>query len=138
PGEVGLEVKNLSLAHPFKPRKVIDDVSFEVRAGEIVGIAGSEGNGQSELVECITGLLRPDSGTILLRSGDKAHVITHDSASRRRELGLPHVPEDRNGRGLVLPYSAAQNSVLGDHYRPPYAGTLGILDEGAIADHAKK
>src|SRR5690606_14488411 len=80
----------------------------------------------------------PDSGTILLRSGDKAHDITHDSARRRRELGLSHVPEDRNGRGLVLPYSAAQNSVLGDHYRPPYAGTLGLLDEGAIADHAKK
>ena len=138
PGEVGLEVKNLSLAHPFKPRNVIDDVSFEVRAGEIVGIAGIEGNGQSELVECLTGLLQPDSGTILLSSGSEVHDITHDSARRRRELGLSHVPEDRNGRGLVLPYSAAQNSILGDHYHSPYAGPLGLLDDGAIAEHAAK
>ena len=138
PGEVGLNVENLSLAHPFKPRKVLDGVSFEVRAGEILGVAGIEGNGQSELVECITGLLQPDDGRIWLRSEGTLHDITHESARRRRELGLSHVPEDRNGRGLVLPYTAAQNSILGDHHHEPYAGALGLLDEQAIADHARK
>jgi len=138
PGEVGLRVEDLSLAHPFKPRKVLDGVSFEVRAGEILGVAGIEGNGQSELVECITGLLKPDGGHIWLRSGGELHDITNESARRRRELGLSHVPEDRNGRGLVLPYSAAQNSILGDHHRKPYAGALGILDEPTIAEHARK
>ncbi|HZJ08473.1 MAG TPA: ABC transporter ATP-binding protein [Trueperaceae bacterium] len=138
PGEVGLDVSGLSLAHSFKPRKVLDDVSFEVRTGEILGVAGIEGNGQSELVECITGLLRPDDGRICIRSGGEWHDITHESARRRRELGLSHVPEDRNGRGLVLHYTAAQNSILGDHYRAPYAGAFGLLDETAIAAHANK
>src|SRR5690606_17134938 len=120
PGATALKVEHLSLAHPTKPKKVLDDVSFDVRRGEILGVAGIEGNGQSELVECITGLLKPDSGSIWVASGGEFHDITAASARQRRALGVSHVPEDRNGRGLVLPYSAALNSVLGDHYREPY------------------
>ena len=138
PGAVGLRVDRLTLAHPFKPKNVLDDVSFEVRRGEILGVAGIEGNGQSELVECITGLLPSDSGTVEVLSGGAMHDVTHDTARRRRELGISHVPEDRNGRGLVLPYSAALNAILGDHHRAPYAGGFGILDDGAINAHAKK
>jgi len=138
PGAAALKVEGLTLAHDVKPKNVLDDVSFTVRKGEILGVAGIEGNGQSELVECITGLLKPDSGTISVLSGGTFHDVTFETARRRRELGVSHVPEDRNGRGLVLPYSAALNSVLGDHYRAPYAGTFGILDDGAINDHATK
>ncbi|HET8985930.1 MAG TPA: ABC transporter ATP-binding protein [Trueperaceae bacterium] len=138
PGDVALKVEHLTLAHATKPKNVLDDVGFEVRTGEVLGVAGIEGNGQSELVECITGLLQPDSGTISVLADGTFHDITHESARRRRELGVSHVPEDRNGRGLVLPYSAALNSVLGDHYREPYVGPLGILDDGAINAHATK
>ena len=138
PGAVALKVQNLALAHPTKPKNVLDDVSFEVRKGEVLGVAGIEGNGQSELVECITGLLLPGSGSISILSDGTFHDITHETARRRRELGVSHVPEDRNGRGLVLPYTAALNSVLGDHYREPYTGAFGILDDGAINAHATK
>ncbi len=137
-GEVGLTVENLTLAHPFKPKNVLDEVSFEVRRGEILGVAGIEGNGQSELVECITGLLAADSGRITMLSNGIVHDVTTESARRRRELGISHVPEDRNGRGLVLPYSAALNSILGDHHRAPYADASGLLDNGAINEHATK
>ncbi len=137
PGEVALKVSELTLKHPVKPKLVLDGVSFEVRQGEILGIAGIEGNGQSELVECITGLERADSGTVALRRGGALIDITDTSARARRELGVSHVPEDRNGRGLVLPYTAAMNSVLGDHYRAPYSNRLGLLDESAIDEHAR-
>jgi len=138
PGEVGLEVRDLRLKHPVKPKMVLDGVSFAVRKGEILGIAGIEGNGQSELVECVTGLANADSGQILVREGGELKDIARDSARRRREVGLSHVPEDRNGRGLVLPFSAAMNAILGDHHRAPYAGAMGLLDEAAIEEHAKK
>ena len=137
PGEVALKVSDLTLKHPVKPKFVLDGVSFELRAGEILGIAGIEGNGQSELVECITGLESADSGSIALRQGASLVEISGASARSRRELGISHVPEDRNGRGLVLPYTAAMNSVLGDHYRPPFSNRVGLLDDAAIEAHAK-
>ncbi len=138
PGEVALAVENLVLAHPFKPRNVIDGVSFEVRKGEVLGVAGIEGNGQSEMVECITGMLSGYQGRVSMLSGGRMHDVSHATSRERRELGMSHVPEDRNGRGLILPFTAAQNSILGDHYRPPYAGVAGLLDESAIRDHAAK
>ena len=134
PGEVRLEVEGLALKHPVKPRQVLDGVSFALRSGEILGIAGIEGNGQSELVEVITGLLPADQGTVTLAGED----VTASNARERRQRGLSHVPEDRNERGLILPFSAAMNSVLGDHYRAPYATRLGLLDNSAIEQHAKR
>ncbi|CAN5802563.1 ABC transporter ATP-binding protein [soil metagenome] len=134
PGEVRLELDHITVSSPHKQRPIVDDVSFTVRAGEIVGIAGIEGNGQSELVECIAGLQRADSGTITLEGRD----TTFESAQRRREEGLSHVPEDRFERGLVPSYSSALNTVLGDHYHAPFANRLGFLNESVIEDYAKR
>ena len=148
PGDVALEVRDLVLKHPLKPRNVIDGVSFQLRKGEILGIAGIEGNGQSELVEVITGLRPADAGQVLVDGHDAVEQrrgvstglndVTQDSARQRRELGVSHVPEDRNGRGLITQFNAALNSILGDHYRPPFAGRAGLLDDAAIEDHARR
>ncbi|CAN5667865.1 ABC transporter ATP-binding protein [soil metagenome] len=133
-GDVRLEVDDLQLRHGVKHHPLLDHVSFEVRAGEILGVAGIEGNGQTELVEVITGLRSADAGRVLLDGVDVSAL----DARKRRERGLSHVPEDRNERGLVRPFSAAMNAVLGDHHRPPFAGAFGLLDQGAIEAHARR
>jgi simple sugar transport system ATP-binding protein len=107
-------------------------VSFDVRAGEIVGIAGVEGNGQTELIEALAGLV-PESqvtGTISFDGCDLRAV----DARRRREIGIAHVPEDRHRRGLLLEFSLAENAILGVHYRAPAASGAGaiLLDQKAI------
>jgi len=107
-------------------------VSFTVRAGEIVGIAGVEGNGQSELVEALAGLVPRErtSGRIELLGED----VTALPARRRKERGIAHIPEDRHRRGLVLDFDLAENAILGVHDRPPaVAGPGGVwLDRAAI------
>jgi simple sugar transport system ATP-binding protein len=112
--------------------KPVDNVTFEVRAGEIVGIAGVEGNGQTELVEALAGLVDPlrVSGDILL----KGQSLSGVSARRRRELGIAHIPEDRHRRGLLLEFGLTENCILGVHYRPPITMLPGeaILDNGEI------
>ena len=112
--------------------KRLNDVSFEVRAGEIVGIAGVEGNGQTELIEALAGLI-PGShvtGKISFEGKD----VTSADARRRKELGIAHVPEDRHRRGLLLDSSLAENTILGVHYRKPAVTGPGgiILDEKGI------
>ncbi len=134
PQEVRLEVEGLTLRHPVKPRDVLDGVSLQVRAGEIVGLAGIEGNGQSELIECITGLRTPDGGTIRLMGQD----VTRASGRARRTAGLSHVPEDRNARGLIGTYATTMNAVLGDHHAPPFANRFGVLQLEAIREHAER
>ena len=134
PKDVRLEVRDLRLKHPVKPRAVLDDVSLTVRAGEILGVAGIEGNGQTELVECITGLRLPDGGVVRLMDRD----VTTATARARRGGGLSHVPEDRNARGLIATYSASMNSVLGDHHHAPYANRGGFLDLARIDEHAER
>ncbi|HZI86599.1 MAG TPA: ABC transporter ATP-binding protein [Pyrinomonadaceae bacterium] len=129
-GATQLSVRNLSVAGK-DGTKPIKDVSFEVRKGEILGIAGVEGNGQTELIEALAGLIAPSqlSGEIRIEDRD----ITKEGARIRRELGIAHIPEDRHRRGLLLEFNLAENSILGVHYRPPivsYAGTF--LDSGAI------
>jgi ABC-type uncharacterized transport system ATPase subunit len=111
--------------------KAVNDVSFEVRSGEIVGIAGVEGNGQTELIEALAGLTEPPqlSGSIKFEGQD----ITNLGARIRRELGIAHIPEDRHRRGLLLDFSLAENAILGVHYRPPIVSTAGVfLDDNAI------
>ncbi|HEY5443745.1 MAG TPA: ATP-binding cassette domain-containing protein, partial [Pyrinomonadaceae bacterium] len=114
--------------------KPLNDISFEVRRGEIVGIAGVEGNGQTELMEALAGLIEPSklSGQMDFAGTD---LIRKDARSRR-ELGIAHIPEDRHRRGLLLDFSLAENSILGVHYRKPIASSLGeiFLDDGAIQD----
>ena len=113
----------------------MDRVSFDVRAGEIVGIAGVEGNGQTELIEALSGLAEASTVSGEIRLGDQD--ITRFGARARRELGIAHIPEDRHRRGLLLEFDLAENSILGVHYRKPaaYAGGI-LLDDPAIRRHA--
>ncbi len=121
-----LDVRGLSVAgrHGIN----VNDVSFSVRAGEIVGIAGIEGNGQTELIECLAGLLPATAGEIDF----EGKSITHASARHLKELGIAHIPEDRHRRGLLLNSDLGENSILGVHYRPPVAAAAGFLDNSAI------
>ena len=121
PGAVTLSVRNLRVASGFS--RTVDDVSFDVRSGEIVGIAGVEGNGQRELIEAIAGLIEPAhvSGDIVL----DGRSITGLDARRRRERGIAHIPEDRHRRGLLLEFGLDENAILGVHYRPPV--TSGVI-----------
>jgi simple sugar transport system ATP-binding protein len=96
---------------------VLDDVSLRVRAGEIVGIAGVEGNGQTALLECILGLHTPSSGTIELEGRAMSDVSTRT----RREMGLGYIPEDRQHDGLILPAPLWENVALGHQTLPPAA-----------------
>jgi ABC-type uncharacterized transport system ATPase subunit len=125
----GLEVKDLVVIGSRKTR-VVDGVSFTVNAGEIFGIAGVEGNGQTELIEAIAGLRKIESGTIRIGVDD---IAEHNVASRR-DMGLAHIPEDRHRRGLVLDYSIADNLVLG--IQDEFTRT-GILDAGRIDANAR-
>lgn len=116
PGEVVLEVKDLVVTDD-RFQVAVDGVSFEVRAGEILGIAGVQGNGQTELVEAITGLRQAEEGAIRLLGKD----ITRAAPRVITELGVGHIPEDRQQDGLVLPFPVMDNLVLCQYYLPPYA-----------------
>ena len=125
PGETVLEVRDLKISG--KHGAAVDNVSFVVRAGEIVGIAGIEGNGQTELVEALSGLCKVGSGSVEFQGKD----VTNISARRLKELGIAHIPEDRHKRGLLLNSDLAENSILGVHYRPPVAAG-GFMSGSAI------
>ncbi len=119
PGEPVLQVENLSVKDAGGSLRV-NDVSFEVRAGEIVGIAGVDGNGQTELIEALAGLRRASGGRVLL--GGKE--ITNLPPGEIRESGLGHIPEDRQRRGLVLDFSVSENAVLGQQRKYASWGML--------------
>jgi simple sugar transport system ATP-binding protein len=131
PAAPTLRVRDLSVT-TASGRRVVDTVSFDVRAGEIVGIAGVEGNGQTELIETLAGLVDPArvSGEVMLDGKN----VTAMSARRRREHGIAHIPEDRHRRGLLLEFGLTENAILGVHYRPPVTAYPGhvILDDGEI------
>ena len=127
-----LEVKDLVVPSARKANAV-DRVSFAVAPGEILGIAGVEGNGQTELIEAIAGLAKVSSGSIVLSGQD----ITQSSVRMRGDIGLSHIPEDRHERGLVLEYSIADNLILGQQHRfTSGGGRLGALDIARITKHA--
>jgi len=130
-GSEALQVRDLTVTTADGSKRV-DSVSFEVRRGEIVGIAGVEGNGQTELIEALAGLTQPArlSGEIRFDNRD----ITRSGARFRREIGIAHIPEDRHRRGLLLEFSLAENSILGVHYRRPIVAYPGnaFLDSDAI------
>ena len=132
PGRVILSVRRLSM----KGR--LNGISFVIRAGEILGIAGVEGNGQTELIEALAGLVGESelSGSIDFDGRE----ISRLSARQRKELGIAHVPEDRQRRGLLLDASVAENSILGVHYREPaVTGRSGImLDDASIRARAQR
>ena len=121
PGAVAFKVENLT-ANSDRGVQAIRGISFELRQGEILGIAGVEGNGQSELVEVLAGTRRATGGRVLL--GD--HDVTTADAREERDAGVGHIPEDRRGVGLVLNYSIADNLILGRE-RAPLFSWHGIL-----------
>ena len=133
PGKTMLEVQNLVVADDLGIVRV-KDVSFSVRAGEIVGIAGVSGNGQSELLESVTGMRDQRSGNVLL-NGNPLSLKGDDGAARARAAGLAHVPEDRQRMGLVTSFSEWENSILGYHETPTY-GTGPLLDIAAAKREA--
>ena len=134
PGEVVLEVRHVT----WRDRKNIarvDDVSFTVRKGEIVGIAGVSGNGQSELLDCIAGITRPSSGEIIFEGksigqlGDPRHL---------RQEGLAHVPEDRQHRGLITSFDASESSILGWQFEEELGKGFRLNRDSVIASCKKE
>jgi general nucleoside transport system ATP-binding protein len=114
PGDTLLEVRGLNVDDD-RGLPTVRDVSLEVKAGEIVGIAGVEGNGQTELIEAITGLRHVASGEVVVAG----RVISHASARQMLDAGVGHIPEDRQRRGLVLEFTIAENIALHDYNKPP-------------------
>ncbi len=131
-GDSRLAVRRLSLVDGRGVR-LLDDVSLEVRAGEIVGIAGVSGNGQTELLQVLSGIRRPTGGTIEVcgRAVDAAHPV---DPAEMRALGLAHVPEDRLRQGLVPAFLASETSILGYQDRPPFCRNY-LLDGPAVGRH---
>ncbi len=132
PGDTLLEITNLVAPSKHKA-KVLDGCSLYVKTGEIVGVAGVEGNGQTELVECIMGLNKPTGGTIRL-SGKLTNEL---STSEILKLSVGHVPEDRALNGLILDFSIAENVVLGSTERAEFS-SHGLIAPRSIKDFARK
>ncbi|CQR73553.1 Galactose/methyl galactoside import ATP-binding protein MglA [Sporomusa ovata DSM 2662] len=130
PGAVLLKIKELTVLNQNK-RPAVKKISFCVHAGEILGIAGIDGNGQAELVEAITGLRKIQTGQILLQGNDVSSL----SIKERIDAGLAHVPEDRQKRGLVLNYSLEDNLVLEVYDRPPFSQNC-VLNRPAVRHYA--
>ena len=132
PGKIIFEVKNLSAKDHSTGKKIVDGINFSVREGEIVCVAGIEGNGQSELVQILTGLREADGGAIFINGSDATK-----SPIRRRGLdGMAHIPEDRHKHGLVLDYSLAQNLVLQNYFESRFQ-KRGFIKERAVEERAK-
>jgi len=129
-GKVALKIEKLEALNN-KGLPAVKNISFEIKEGEILGFAGVEGNGQTELVEVITGLRKASSGKIFLNNQD----ITDDSPRSIREDKIAHIPEDRRQRGIILNYTVAENLILGSHYRAPFNKGL-KLNFTAINNHA--
>ncbi|NOR82294.1 MAG: ATP-binding cassette domain-containing protein [Ardenticatenales bacterium] len=131
PGEPVLQVNGLRTLDD-RDQVAVNNVSFEVRAGEILGIAGVQGNGQRELVEALTGLRPVEGGEVSVLGQD----VTHASPRQITEIGVAYIPEDRQKHGLVLSYPVADNLVLNTYYRPPFAKRM-VLNEPEIERHGR-
>ena len=134
PGQVVLEVENLSVASKLSKKNAVNNVSFQVRAGEIVCIAGIDGNGQTELVYGISGLEPAQSGSIHLCGED----ITSAPIRKRSLMGMSHIPEDRHKHGLVLDYTLEDNMVLQRYFDPEFVDKFGFLRRKNIRTYAER
>ena len=132
PGDKVLTVENLNVVDD-RGLEAVRDVSFDVRAGEILGIAGVQGNGQTQLAEALTGLRPTKGGHVTLAGKD----VTGKTPRPIIETGLAHIPEDRQRHGLVLGYTVADNMVLCNYYRPPFAKGI-VLQQDAVDVNARK
>jgi ABC-type uncharacterized transport system ATPase subunit len=133
PGKPILEVVNLSVKAENSDKEIVKNVNFTVNEGEIVCIAGVDGNGQSELIGAITGLLPASAGNIRLKSTD----VTHKTIRYRNTHGLSHIPEDRHKHGLVLQYTLAENLVLQQYFEPEFQ-KYGFLRFDKIYEYSNK
>lgn len=116
PGDVGLAVRDLTVADD-RGVETVTDMRFQVAEGEVFGIAGIDGNGQSELIEAITGMRQPEAGQVFFGDDD----ITNTSRRSRIKRGMAYVPEDRQVRGLVMDYDLVENGLLGNQHDPAFA-----------------
>jgi general nucleoside transport system ATP-binding protein len=132
PGPVVLDVADLTVSDPTG-RIWVNDMSFQVRSGEILGVAGVQGNGQTELCEALMGLRPTMAGEVTLNGRD----LTHATPAQRLEAGIAYVPEDRQEDGLIGDFSVADNMVLDQYNRPPFASGIN-LRLGAIEANATK
>jgi len=135
PGDTILEIKNLNQRGKLDEsgKDKLKNISFTVKAGEILCIAGIEGNGQTDLVYALTGLSPIDSGEIIMENKD----ISKSTIRKRTESGIAHIPEDRHKHGLVLDYSLGYNLILQNYYTKPFQ-KVGFLKRLAISEHARK
>ena len=134
PGGVVLDVKNMTVAGGSHKKDAVRNVSFQVRKGEIVCIAGIDGNGQSELVYGLSGLSDIISGSIYLNGQD----VTKASVRQRSVLGESHIPEDRHKHGLILDYSIEDNMILQTYFKPRFTNKFGFLKKKDIRHYAEK
>ena len=132
PGEVLLVIRNLTVLRD-DDTVAVDNVTFSVRSGEIVGIAGVQGNGQTALVEALTGLRRVTSGSVTFQGKD----ITGTSVRDRHRMGFAHVPEDRQRAGMISDFTIAENMALNTYYDEPYSHGI-VMDWKAVADSSAK
>jgi ABC-type uncharacterized transport system ATPase subunit len=132
PGSPVLEVDNLTVKSEGSKKNKVHNLSLKVHEGEIVCIAGVDGNGQSELIYALSGLIRADSGTIKL----KGETITGKSVRYRNTHGMSHIPEDRHKYGLVLDYTLGENLVLLQYFEPRFQ-SRGFLKKDAIKSYAQ-
>jgi simple sugar transport system ATP-binding protein len=127
-----LEVKNLTVLDPTG-RAVLSDINLRIRAGEVLGIAGVEGNGQTELVEAVVGMRKAANGTVELGNVD----VTRQGAGERRTSGVGYIPEDRHRHGLLLDSPLWENRILGHQNRPPSVKGFWLNREGAREDSTR-
>ena len=133
PGKTVLEVRDMVVPSRAHKNNAVKKVSFDVRAGEIVCLAGIEGNGQTEFVYGLTGLEKITGGSVKLCGQD----ITHTSVRHRSKLGMSHIPEDRHKHGLVLDYTLAENMILQNYWTPQFQNH-GFLKKGEMLRYADK
>ena len=133
PGKTVLEVRDMVVPSRAHKNNAVKKVSFDVRAGEIVCLAGIEGNGQTEFVYGLTGLEKITGGSVKLCGQD----ITHTSVRHRSKLGMSHIPEDRHKHGLVLDYTLEDNLVLQRYFEPAFTNAAGFLRRGPIRAYAE-
>ncbi len=131
PGDVVLDIQNLTVPSKIHKNDAVKNVSFQVRAGEIVCIAGIDGNGQTELVHGLSGLEKASSGTVTLCGKD----ISKEPIRRRSDAGMSHIPEDRHKHGLVLDFTLEQNMVLQDFQSPRFQ-KMGFIRNAAVREYA--
>ena len=132
PQQPVLSVSDLTLRGE-EGKASLNGISFEVRGGEILGIAGVEGNGQTELIEILAGLCKATSGKVLLEGKPIDSLDPH----KRKQRGIAHIPEDRHRRGLLLNFDLASNSILGVHGDPPISGAV-LLNNDVIVERAER